>query len=297
MFVIMLLVHVVIIGGIIIYDFIGDGTDAKVAALTASKSNSAKQASTPKRAESHLPTVADTTPAPEPVKATPPAPSPESLLPEAAKSTAGSPPAPTSLGIVDPTDAPKAQAFAAPAPAPLSVKGPADEPKLNRTIVSLPPAPKEESKVITTSTAPPVKREAEKPKPTNEEARRAVMLGSSTPSHVPTPSEARKSVEKDSHPTPAPTVKKKVADAPPAPAAKKKTEDTPPAPKKKSDNTATTKSKSGSSAGAKHTVGKGDTLWSIARKYKTTPDAIIKANGIKNPDVLPDGKVLVIPAK
>ncbi len=49
--------------------------------------------------------------------------------------------------------------------------------------------------------------------------------------------------------------------------------------------------------GTKHTVKRGDTLSSIARKYGVTVDAIVKANNIKNKNIIRTGSVLVIPAK
>lgn len=50
-------------------------------------------------------------------------------------------------------------------------------------------------------------------------------------------------------------------------------------------------------SGTKHTVKRGDTLSIIARKYGVTVDAIVKANKIKNKNVIHTGDVLVIPAK
>ena len=49
--------------------------------------------------------------------------------------------------------------------------------------------------------------------------------------------------------------------------------------------------------GTKHTVKRGDTLSSIAKKYGVTVDAIVKANNIKNKNIIHTGSVLVIPAK
>ena len=50
-------------------------------------------------------------------------------------------------------------------------------------------------------------------------------------------------------------------------------------------------------SGTKHTVRRGDTLSVIARKYGVTVDSIVKANKIKNKNVIHTGDVLVIPAK
>lgn len=47
----------------------------------------------------------------------------------------------------------------------------------------------------------------------------------------------------------------------------------------------------------KHTVKRGDTLSSIARKYGVTVDSIVKANKIKNKNVIHTGEVFVIPVK
>lgn len=44
-------------------------------------------------------------------------------------------------------------------------------------------------------------------------------------------------------------------------------------------------------------VKKGDTLTKIAKKYGTTVDALVKANGIKNPDVIKVGQKLTIPSE
>lgn len=48
-------------------------------------------------------------------------------------------------------------------------------------------------------------------------------------------------------------------------------------------------------AGRRHMVKPGDTLWNISRMYGVTMEDIIRANGIKNPDALAPGQVLVIP--
>lgn len=49
-------------------------------------------------------------------------------------------------------------------------------------------------------------------------------------------------------------------------------------------------------SGYTHTVAKGDTLSSIARRYHSSVSAICAANGITNPDTLKLGSMLTIPA-
>ena len=39
----------------------------------------------------------------------------------------------------------------------------------------------------------------------------------------------------------------------------------------------------------------GDTLWQIAKRYNTTMDAIVKANDIKDPNMIMPGQKLIIP--
>ncbi len=63
--------------------------------------------------------------------------------------------------------------------------------------------------------------------------------------------------------------------------------------KSKSKSTAS-KSKSKSSSGSRHTVGKGDTLYGIALKKKTTVAKLKAANGLKS-DLIRPGQTLKIP--
>ena len=44
-----------------------------------------------------------------------------------------------------------------------------------------------------------------------------------------------------------------------------------------------------------HVVGKGDTIYSIARFFQVTPDELMRANGISDPSKLQVGKKLIIP--
>lgn len=45
-----------------------------------------------------------------------------------------------------------------------------------------------------------------------------------------------------------------------------------------------------------HTVKKGETLTSIAKRYNTTVNELVKLNKIKNPNVIVVGQVLTLPA-
>lgn len=47
----------------------------------------------------------------------------------------------------------------------------------------------------------------------------------------------------------------------------------------------------------KYIVQRGDTLGNIASKYDTTVQAIVRANGIRNPDMIHKGQILRIPSK
>jgi LysM repeat protein len=46
-----------------------------------------------------------------------------------------------------------------------------------------------------------------------------------------------------------------------------------------------------------HTVASGETLFEIADRYGVTPEAIIAANDLRDPDALSEGQRLVIPPK
>lgn len=296
MFVIMLLVHIVVIGGVIIYDFIGEPADSKPMTAT----------SKPKPAASTAPTNAvasEVAPLPV-VKEAPPAPAPtmpvatavttvpvDSLLPADASTTTldtaaviAAVPAPTNVAgsPAEPLySAPIGQPAALPAPAKI-VSVPLTEAEPEPTTVakvesSPPPAP---AKIITQTAPvksdPPAKPKVKESAPAEAPARRAVALGTQ-PKPVLTPSAARKALDNDNKrsATPTPTTRKKaVADAPPA-----------------------SKKPASKSTSGRYTVAKGDTIYKIARRYKVSEDAVMKANGIKNAASLQIGKNLVIPAK
>lgn len=44
-------------------------------------------------------------------------------------------------------------------------------------------------------------------------------------------------------------------------------------------------------------VQKGDTLWNLAKKYKTTIDDLVKLNNIENPDIIYAGEKIMIPGR
>src|SRR5690606_10558381 len=46
-----------------------------------------------------------------------------------------------------------------------------------------------------------------------------------------------------------------------------------------------------------YTVKKGDTLWGIAQKYKTTVNELVRLNKIKNPNLIHPGQKLKVPGE
>lgn len=69
-----------------------------------------------------------------------------------------------------------------------------------------------------------------------------------------------------------------------------------PAPAPKAEPTKST-TKVASSSSKSHTMGKGDTLYSLSRKYGISVTALQKANNITNPNAIREGTKLVIPGK
>lgn len=127
-----------------------------------------------------------------------------------------------------------------------------------------------------------------------------------TTTDAPPPAESAPVVSKsDSVPAPAPAaekpaVKKTAAAAPkprpvPTPSEMKQRPitkaDSPP----KADTKTSTKKTS--AKGGTHTMAKGETLYRLSSKYGVSIDSLIKANNIKDPGKLRDGTKLVIPAK
>lgn len=261
MFVVMLLIHVVVIGGVIIYDFVGEPEDAKpVASAPTAAPKTAAPAPTPapKAVASEPRTPVQPVPvltAEAPAITTPPAAIPvkEDSVPAAVPVTAPAALLPQSLlaGSTTVVDLPMA---------PEVKPGPAT------TTASMTPAltPVHEAAPAVKPKVESVKTEAPKPK-----VEKAVALGAA-PKPVMTPSAARSALAKD--------VKK-----PPTTVVQKKAEPTKPAPAKKT------------ASASRHTVSKGDTIYGIARRYKVSEKALMQANGISNPNALRLGKALVIP--
>ncbi len=46
-----------------------------------------------------------------------------------------------------------------------------------------------------------------------------------------------------------------------------------------------------------YTIQKGDTLWNLAKKYKTTIDTLVKLNDIEDPDSIYAGDKIMIPGR
>ena len=358
MFVIMLLIHVFVIGGIIIYDFIGADSTPKSSLI----SNSI----TPARSTSIAPSVPVAVPliSQAPLAAPKSTATPTIAQPEAA-------PVPKALPYIAPAESPYKPVAVTKAaltdPAPRS----SDTPAVKAAPASeITPREQEKPKPIADKPAPVAEKAkpvAEKPAPVAEKP--AAEIASKSPSQpkpVMTPSEARKALDGDSKTTIAKKNDKDAADAPPAPkkdkevayaaparkkdkevadaspahkkdkenadapparkkdkevadssSARKKDKenaDAPPARKKdkevadassarkkdKEDADAPPAKKTAKASAAhsasKYTIVKGDTFYSLARRYKTSEDALMKANGIKNANALVLGKTITIPA-
>jgi LysM repeat protein len=98
-------------------------------------------------------------------------------------------------------------------------------------------------------------------------------------------------------PTPAPMP---VVEAPPAPKPEpvKVVQPKPvPTPAQLTQTKPETKKSTPSAAGKSHTMTKGETLYSLARKYGVSITAIQKANKITNPNAIREGSKLIIPGK
>ncbi|MDB6140218.1 MAG: hypothetical protein JWO94_3290 [Verrucomicrobiaceae bacterium] len=308
MFVIMLLIHVFVIGGIIIYDFVGGDSSSKTSQASGSvaSSRASSNSTGANTASPPLPTIASaSSSASLPAAAAAPAGAAQIVITPSAKpsptlSVADNSPAslPRAVPYTSPVTAspaaPKATTpagSAAPAPVkiahantsdPIAFKDPASGSTSSSNFGSrstdLEPA-KEKAKApvekVKSSPSEASRTSADKAKSSSDKPKVADKPASSNQFRpVATPSAARKALNGDSKP--------------PAALSKKKDKDEssdPPSVKKKDKAPAN-----------KHTLTKGDTIYSLARKYKISEDTLMKANGIKNANALTVGKVITIPA-
>ena len=317
MFVIMLLLHIVVIGAIVLYDFVGEEESPH-----ASPAVAAHSAGAPARAHANAPVAAAIPVTPEQAQAaaaTSAATSPEFDVYEVkAGDTVASVIAShqvdqaeflriNSLPTVDAAietnsilRIPKNKV-----PATAVVTTPADEPapvspaSAATSVVAEPPAP------ALASNDPPGLVSIPIIPPTAEELAAASQpAASSTPADEPATPAATTVVTKEQPPA-APEKPKPVTLTQPRPVPtpsemqkKPIVKQDPPAPRKteKTDSTPKTAAKS-SAKGGSHTLAKGETLYRVAMKHGVTVNDIIRANNIKDPAKLRDGTRLVIPAK
>ena len=278
MFVIMLGIHVFVIGGIIVYDFVGGETPAKpVQASGSTPSSRASSSSTAASVSAPLPTVTSTSAPPAPAPAPEPAKPALSVPQEAAVSM------PKAIPYTEPAGKPAAAASSKPLQtAHANTSDPIAFPPDTASSSAAGSAAGSPAKV---ADSPPEPAKASSPQKTRVQADKpkpaADKPASFQPKPVAPPSAMRKALAGDGKPPAAVASKKKDS----------REESDPPSVKK-----AAKSSSSSSHQTVKYTVAKGDTVYSLARKYKTTEDAIMKANGIKKASSLGLGKTIVIPS-
>lgn len=304
MFVVMLLLHVFVIGGIILYDFIGEEqTIQQPAASAATKPKTgvnAAQSAPPPAATESAPAAIDPTTyqvrsgdslpliiarlgvdkdefiklnnleqdgqiAPGTVLRVPASKAPASpQAVEAAQSMTASHSAPQRESGVSASNRPPE-----PVESPSNHPGAADRPPGSKaTLVPLPASPDTNPATAPVTSLSLASTEPSKPKATPPKT--STIPQPARP--VPSPSEmAKRPLAKADEPPKTATKKPATADSPPKTASK--------------------------SGGRTHTLAKGETLYRLSTKYGVSVDALIKANNIKDPGKLRDGTKLVIPAR
>jgi LysM repeat protein len=299
-FVVMLLVHVVLIGSIIVYDFVG--TDESAAAPTPTVA----KALTPEARE--LPAQ----PLPEAIVE-----NQDAVAPAADATPSSTPELAVALEIYEVKTGdslPKIAAAKGVSLEDLIALNHLDEGNTEITAFT-------RLKIPSNKVAPPARVEPIKDFPvaqTNVPSASPVIPLEETP---PAPL----ATAEDALPSVVPLANTTIDSTPPAPAAAPTTESTPPAPAMVPVVNAPTPAAtpkptpvappsqvvakptpkpeapkpvvkpSGSSKS--HTMGKGDTLYSLSRKYGVSVTAIQKANNITNPNAIREGAKLLIPAK
>lgn len=358
MFVVMLLIHVVLIGGIIVYDFIGEEETPAQSVTQAARALSSTsglpiaseevisaqaQATSDSnlddnyevyemRSGDSLPSLAQRFGTTEQVLTE------LNLLDKGITIGAGTrlripKQAVTAAVPVDPTTlAPIAQSDEAPKAIPFTLNSP---PPTESTAVNLADAP---ASIAAAATPMSLLAPNESPPATGDSLLAAAQAPATTPAPpenteligaVPNPQAAAAlalAVEENEKaiaaadeaariaaaPKPVEEPKKVVAPPAPKPLAKpnpvappsqmiKRIADTPPATKsaakKPTTQSAPPKPATKSAASRSHVLAAGETLYRLSTKYGVSVDALIKANGIKNPNSMREGMKLVIPAK
>lgn len=294
-FVVMLLVHVVLIGSIIVYDFVG--TDEGAAAPTPTVAKALTQEAR------ELPAA----PSPDIVAEPPAAPAAD------AAPTAEIPVAFEIYEVKTGDSLPKIAAAKGVSEADLIALNRLEED--NREI-----KPFTRLKIPANKVAPPAKVEAIKEFPSmlaavpaaspviplEESPPAPVVAENALPSVVPltnttidsTPPTLATASSADSVPAMVPVVNNTpTAAAPkPNPVAPPSQQIAKPTPATSKPEPAKTATKATSSAKV-HTMGKGDTLYSLSRKYGVSVTALQKANNITNPNAIREGTKLTIPGK
>lgn len=270
-FVVMLLVHVVLIGSIIVYDFVGTEEVQAAPAPTAAKA-----------------------PAADPLEQPAAAAQPEPAAPAVAEIA--------SDGIYEVQSGDSLPSIAhklGVAVEDLIALNQLDAGKELGTLSALKiPAKKiaEPGRVTTVKEAPPLPAADEAPQtviPIEQDPPPFVAVQKNGPamdSTPPAPVPPLVAVEQ-TPPPPAPPV---VQEAPPAPVVKPAPPKPAPAPVVKAKPEP---KPAAASSSRTHTMAKGDTLYSLSRKYGVSVSAIQKANNITNPNAIREGAKLVIPAK
>ena len=218
-------------------------------------------------------------------------------VPKAIPFTLSSPP-PTEGYAVNPADAPASIAAAA---SPMSLLAPNVAPPVTGASLiaaaqtpATTPAPEEELQIIGGVPNPQAAAALAAAVEENERALAAAEEAARIAALPPKVEEPKKVIAPPApkplgkpNPVPPPSqMIKRLADAAPAtkPVAKKPTT---PAPKPAAKP----------AASRTHTLAPGETLYRLSTKYGVSVDALIKANGIKNPNTLREGLKLTIPAK
>ncbi len=272
-FVVMLLVHVVLIGSIIVYDFIGTEEVQAAPAPVAAKAPAPEQ-----QAQS----VAPAAPA-----------QPDQLAAPAAAEIAAAGEYEVQSGDSLPSIAAKHGV----AVSDLIALNRLEDGKVEvqpLTILKIPAQKVSEPAQVTTVTEAPPAPAPETPAPAPQIIPIEQDVPAMTVAEAPAPSQP---LMDTAPPAPvAPLVP--VESAPPAPAPEPAKAAPPkPAPQVTQSKPEPKPAAPAASGARAHTMSKGDTLYSLSRKYGISISAIQKANNITNPNAIREGTKLVIPAK